>query len=401
MRDENRPDPESLLVSIRKEEEKAGKARLKIFFGMSAGVGKTYAMLKSAHRLREEGVDVVAGYVETHGRAETDELLKGLEILPRRKTGHGGLELSELDIDGVLARRPHTVLVDELAHTNAYGSRHEKRYQDVLELLDNGINVHTTLNVQHVESQADTVEQITGVRIREKLPDSVLDRADSIELIDIPPEGLLKRLADGKVYLPEKAGIAAGNFFRTGNITALREMALNYVARSVERDLQEYREKKNIRASWKAGDRLMVAVSHSPYSAYLIRWTRKTAFNLKAPWIALHIEGKGTLSPTERSLLNKNMDLARELGAEVISTPGEDIISGLMRMALRKNITQFVVGKPLRRYFSDFFRGGNIVERLLKVSGDIEIHIVSQRDIRSGKTESSSSSGTGSVHGDM
>jgi len=376
-----RPDPESLLASIKKDEEESSKGKLKVFFGMSAGVGKTYAMLKAAHKLKDDGADVVAGYVETHRRAETDELVKGLEVIPRISIDHHGLTVEEFNIDDVLERKPEVVLVDELAHSNAAGSRHNKRYQDVIELLDHGINVYTTLNVQHLESQADVVEQITGVKIREILPDSILDRADSIELIDISPEGLLKRLSEGKVYIPEKAEIAAERFFRKGNITALREMALNYVAKSVDSDLQHYMQRKNIPGPWKAGDRLMVAVSPSPYSEYLIRWTRRMAFNLKASWIALYIEKRKTLTESDQCILKKNLNLARELGAEVLSTIDDDIVAGLMRVARQKNITQIVIGKPLRIYLSDFFTGGNLVERLLKASGDIEVHIVNQPSV--------------------
>ena len=229
------------------------------------------------------------------------------------------------------------------------------------------------------------LRQITGVKIREILPDSILDRADSIELIDISPEGLLKRLSEGKVYIPERAEIAAERFFRKGNITALREMALNYVAKSVDSDLQHYMERKNIHGPWKAGDRLMVAVSPSPYSEYLIRWTRRMAFNMKASWIALYIEKQKPLSESGQAILKNNLNLARELGAEVISTIDDDIVSGLLRVARQKNITQIVVGKPLRTYITDFFSGGNLVERLLKASGDIEIHIVSQPAITRGK----------------
>ncbi len=385
MRDPGRPDPESILASIKKDEERTGKGKLKIFFGMSAGVGKTYAMLRAAHRLKDEGVDVAAGYVETHKRSETDELVEGLEIIPRARFELQDLVIEDLDIDAVLARKPAVVLVDELAHTNADGMRHRKRYQDVLEILDNGIDVYTTLNVQHVESQADIVEQITGVKIRETLPDSVLDRADSIELIDISPEGLLKRLSEGKVYIPEKAELAAERFFRKGNITALREMALNYVAKSVESDLQDYMQRKNIREPWKAGGRLMVAVSPSPYSEYLIRWTRRMAFTMKAAWIALYIEKRKPLDESSRKILARNLNLARELGAEVMTTIDEDIVVGLMRVAKQRNINQIVVGKPLRTYLSDFFSGGNLVERLLKASGDIEVYIVSQPDAPHGR----------------
>ncbi|PKL73293.1 MAG: two-component sensor histidine kinase [Methanobacteriales archaeon HGW-Methanobacteriales-2] len=380
--EDNRPDPEVLLTALKRFEERHNKGKLKIFFGMSAGVGKTYAMLKSAHKLKDEGVDVVIGYVETHGRIETDELVADLELIPRIKISYNGLEIEDLNLDAVIKRKPAVVLVDEMAHTNAEGMRHMKRYNDIVELMDNGINVYTTLNVQHVKSQSDVVEQITGVKIRETVPDSKIDLADSIELIDISPDGLLKRLSEGKVYIPEKAELAASRFFRKGNITALREMALNYVAKSVDNDMRDYMMTRKIPGPWKAGDRLMVAVSPSPYSEYLIRWTRRMAFNLKASWFALYIEKQKTLSEQDERNLTRNLNIARELGAEVISTIDEDIVSGLMRVAAQRNITQIIVGKPLKPYLSDYFSGGNLVERLLKVSGDIEIHIVSQPKVQ-------------------
>ncbi len=374
-----RPDPDALPQSPQEEEKNRGKrGRLRMFFGMAAGVGKTYAMLEAAVRMAREGVDIIIGYVETRGRGETEELLKGLEAVPRKTIDYRGMIIEEFDIDAVLKRRPVVVLVDELAHTNAEGSRHAKRYQDVTELLDNGIDVFSTLNVQHLESQADVVEKITGVKIRETVPDSILDLADEIELVDLPPEELLKRLAEGKVYIPEKAELAAERFFRKGNLTALREMSLRYVAGLVGYELRDYARKKRIRGPWKAGERLLVAVSPSPYSEYLIRWTRRMAFNLKAPWIALYIEKQKALSPAAQITLNKNLALARELGAEVISTADEDVVSGLLRVARRKNITQIVAGKPLRKYLSDYFSGGNLIDRLIRRSGDIEIHIVTR-----------------------
>ncbi|HPS58319.1 MAG TPA: sensor histidine kinase KdpD [Spirochaetota bacterium] len=387
MTGESRPDPEALLAAIKRFEDRHNRGKLKIFFGMSAGVGKTYAMLKAAHKLKQEGVDVVVGYAETHGRSETDELLAGLELLQRIRIDYNGIIIEDFDLDAAIRRKPQVILVDELAHTNAEGMRHLKRYNDVVELMDNRINVYTTLNVQHVKSQSDVVEQITGVKVRETVPDSILDLADSIELIDISPEGLLKRLSEGKVYIPEKAELAAARFFRKGNITALREMALNYVAKSVDNDMRDYMRAQNISGPWKAGDRLMVAVSPSPYSEYLIRWTRRMAFNLRASWVALYIEKQKTLSDQDQRCLTKNLNLARELGAEVISTIDEDIVAGLIRVAGQRNITQIVVGKPLRPYLTDYFYGGNLVERLLKKSGDIEIHIVSQPSVMPKKKE--------------
>ena len=375
-----RPDPDRLLDDIVDAENKKKRGRLKIFFGMAAGVGKTYAMLESSHRLVSEGKNVLVGYVETHGRQETVALTDGLKILPRKKIDYNGFIIEEFDIDSALLNPPDYLIIDELAHTNIEGSRHFKRYQDVQEILDNGISVLTTLNIQHLESQADIVEKITGVKIRETLPDSMLDQADEIELVDIPTEELLKRLAEGKVYVPEKAETAAANFFKQSNITALRELALHYVANKVDEDLQNYTHKKDIRGAWKSGDKILVAVSPSPYSEYLIRWTRRMAFNTRASWVALYIEKNKELSANARAILKKNLSLARELGAEVISTFDEDITSGLLRIASQKNITQIIVGKPLKRYFTDYLQGGNLVERLLKRCGDIEIHIVTQPD---------------------
>jgi two-component system sensor histidine kinase KdpD len=376
--DYNRPNPDALLASIKKEEEKQKRGRLKIFFGMAPGVGKTYAMLEAARHRKLDGIDIVIGLVETHGRAETDNLLQGLEIIPRKRIEYRGVLIEELDIDAVLTRKPAVALIDELAHTNAEGSRHVKRYQDVLELIEHGINVYSTLNVQHLESQADLVERITGVKIRETIPDSILDLADEIELVDIPTEELLKRLAEGKVYVPERAGLAIDRFFKKGNITALREMALHYVAKRVDYDLRDYMREKNIKGPWKTGERLLVAVSPSPYSEYLIRWTRRMAFNLKSPWVALYIEKQRSLGKEDHDRLIKNLNLARELGSEVISTSDESVVNGLIRIAQQQNITQIVVGKPLRKYISDYFSGGNLVERLLKACGDIEIHVVTQ-----------------------
>ncbi|MBP7737731.1 MAG: sensor histidine kinase KdpD [Spirochaetes bacterium] len=380
-----RPDPDALLREIKEEEKKNSRGRLKIFLGMAPGVGKTYSMLQAARQLKQDSVDVVIGCVETHGRRETESLTDGMEIIPRKKIDYRGVMLEELDIDAVLARKPSVALIDELAHTNAEGSRHVKRYQDVLELIEHGIGVYSTLNIQHLASQADVVEQIIGVKIRETLPDSILDAADEIELVDIPIEELLKRLAEGKVYVPETAGLAVERFFKKGNLTALREMSLHYLAKRVDYDLRDYMRRESIKGPWKTGERLLVAVSPSPYSEHLVRWTRRMAFNLKSPWMALYIEKDKSLGKKDHDRLIRNLNLARELGAEVVSTSDEDIVTGLVRVAQQQNITQIVVGKPLRRYLSDYFMGGNLVERLLKRCGDIDVHIVTQPDI-SGKS---------------
>ncbi|MGA2298100.1 MAG: sensor histidine kinase KdpD [FCB group bacterium] len=373
---EIRPDPDSILASIKNEEAKSIQGKLKIFLGMSAGVGKTYTMLEVAHEAKKEGKDIIIGYVETHNRQETEKLTKGLELIPRKSIEYKGISVEEMDIDSVLQRKPAIVLVDELAHTNAPGSRHIKRYQDVIELLENGINVFTTLNVQHIESRTDIVAEITGIKIHETVPDSVVDLADDIEIIDLPPEDLLKRLAEGKVYIPEKAKQASENFFRIGNLTALREIALRLTAERVDKKLQEYMQKKNIIGPWKSGERLLVAISPSPYSANLIRWTRRLASTMNASWLAVYVQTSQPLSDRDNEELFKNINLVQELGGEIIRTTDEDIVKGLLRIALQKNVSQIIIGKTLRNTIFSFFKRKDLVTRLLSESGDIDIYAV-------------------------
>lgn len=374
---EQRPDPDELLAAIRREEARLQRGRLKIFFGMAAGVGKTYAMLQAAQERKAEGGDVVVGCVETHGRPETETLLAGLEQAARRGVAYHGATLYEMDLDALLERAPQLVLVDELAHTNAPGSRHLKRYQDVLELLDAGIDVYTTVNVQHFESRADAVRQITGIAVHEKVPDSLLDMADEIELIDLSPDDLRKRLAEGKVYTPDRIEIAAHNFFRVGNLTALREMALRLTAEHVDHKLQDYMQVKRIAGPWKSGDRLMVAVSPSPFSEEVIRWTRRMAYTLEAPWFAAFIETSTELTSGQRERLAQNLELVRRLGGEVITAASEDVVEGLLRLAQQRNVTQIVVGKPLQTFRFETLRGGSLIERLLRAGSDIDIYVVS------------------------
>jgi two-component system, OmpR family, sensor histidine kinase KdpD len=373
--DDLRADPDQLLEAIQKQESLQKRGRLKIFLGMAAGVGKTYAMLEAGIRQQAQGTDVIIGYVETHGRKETDVLAQKLPAIPRLQIEHRGLVLPEMDVDAVLARKPRLALVDELAHTNAPGSRHPKRYQDVLELLDAGIDVYTTLNVQHVESRAHTVEEITGSTIHETIPDRVLDLAE-IELIDISPEDLLRRLDEGKVYLPDRAAVAMVNFFREGNLTALREIALRLAADRVGQDVRDYMQVMQIPGPWKTGHRLLVAVSSSPLSAQMVRWTRRLADSLDAPWLALHVETSRVLSEADQARLNKNLALARELGAEVITTADEDVVRGALRIARQHNATQIVVGKPAATSPISWLKSGRFLRRLVEESGDIDIHVV-------------------------
>jgi two-component system sensor histidine kinase KdpD len=373
--DEDRPNPDDLLASLQKQDAQARRGKLKVFFGMAPGVGKTYAMLEAARREQAARRAVAIAYVETHGREETDALTDGLPVIPRRDVEHRGVALTEMDLDAVLAHRPQLALVDELAHTNAPGSRHPKRYQDVLELLDAGIDVFTTLNVQHVESRADAVRQITGVAIRETLPDTALDGAQ-LELVDLPPEELRARLAAGKIYLPEYARAAQDHFFRAGNLAALRELALRFAAEHVGQDVLAYRHSYRIADPWKSGQRLLVAVSPSPTSAALVRWTRRLAGELQAPWMAVYVELPRPLAEQEQARLARHLALARELGAEVLTTTDDDVVRGILRIAREQNVTQLVVGKPLGWRTLELLRGGSLLNRLIRESGHIDIHAV-------------------------
>ncbi len=376
MADSENKNPDYLLTLVKKEVLKEGQGRLKIFLGMVAGVGKTYAMLQAAKQKKVQGVDVLVGLVETHGRQDTADLLTGFEILPRRKLEHRGVILEEFDVDAAKARKPKIILVDELAHTNAPNSRHNKRYLDILELLDVGIDVFTTLNVQHIESRVDTVREITNVTVHETVPDSILDRADEVVLIDLPPDELLKRLNEGLVYSKENAELAAKNFFQRGNLTALREMALRVAAERVDRELREYKVLHGIEATWKAGGRLMVGVFASPFSETMIRWTRRVADLLNVTWIGAYVENEKHVSDEEKQLLAKNIALVSHLGGELISTRDNDPVKGLLRIANQNSVTQIMVGKSQRDRLSDFFRGGSVVNRLLKLAGGIDIYVV-------------------------
>jgi two-component system sensor histidine kinase KdpD len=375
--DPSRPDPDTLLHLLKKEEEKEKRGKLKIFFGMCAGVGKTYDMLKDAHAAMSKGIDVLVGYIETHKRLETEALLDGLQTIPRKTLDYKGTVVEEMDLDAVISRKPQLVLVDELAHTNAPGSRHAKRYQDVLELLDNGIDVFTTLNVQHLESRAETVAQITGSIVRETVPDSIFEVADEVEVIDISPDELLKRLAEGKVYTPERSKHAVDNFFRKGNLTALREMSLRLTAERVDQQLREYKQKQRISETWKSGTRLIVGINASPQSLSVIRWARRVSYTMDASWVVVYVETSAKPNTAESEQLLKNIKLARELGAEIVTTSDEDIAGALLRVALEQNATQILVGKPNRR---SFLRSSHLAEDLIKRSQDIDIYIVGHED---------------------
>lgn len=370
-----RPNPDGLPVAVTPEVHPP-RGKLKIFLGMAAGVGKTYAMLLAAKERAAEGVDVVVGDVETRGRPETETLLATLVHIPRQALDYRGVLIEEMDLDAILARHPQLVIVDDFAHTNVPGSRHRKRYQDVIELLDAGIAVYTAVNVQHFASRADAVRQITGITVAETVPDSLLDLADEIELIDLSPEELRKRLAEGKVYAPEGPEAAANNFFRIGNLTALREMALRLTAEHVDHQLQDYMQAKQITGPWKSRDRLMVAVGASPYSEQLIRWTRRMAYALEAPWFAATVETTRPLAPEAQRLLARNLALARELGGEVISAAGAAVETALLQLARQHNITQLVIGKPRHTALYALLNGGSLVDTVIRNSGDIDVYVV-------------------------
>jgi two-component system sensor histidine kinase KdpD len=373
---DSRPDPDALLASLQYEEARVQRGKLKVFFGMCPGVGKTFAMLRAAQKENRDGLEAVVGVVETHGRVETEALLAGLPMVPRKQIAYRGIILTEMDLEAILAKRPALALVDELAHTNAPGSRHAKRWQDVVELIEAGINVFTTLNVQHLESRADAVRQITGAPVHETVPDSVLDLADELELVDLTPEGLRERLSEGKVYLGDRAAAAQENFFKEEHLTALRELALRFTAERVDRQLRRMHAGTVRRTVWRSGERLLVAVGPSPFSTQLVRWTRRLAAALGAPWIALYAEPSKPLTKEAQRLLDKNLALARELGAEVVLTHDDDVAAALVRVAFQQNATQIVIGKPRGRRLFEPFRGGTLVDQLLRLGGTIDICIV-------------------------
>ncbi len=376
-RDDDRPDPDALLAQVQAEEIRASRAHLKIFFGASPGVGKTYTMLEAARRAVADGTDVVIGIVETHGRSETAALVHGLPVLPRRIIDHRGVKLDELDVDAALARRPALILVDELAHTNAPGSRHVKRWQDVIDLLDAGIDVWSTLNVQHVESLGDVIHQITGVKVRETIPDAVLERADELELVDLPPDELLGRLAEGKVYVPEQVARAAQNFFQRGNLLALRELALRLTAERVDADVLAYRREHGIAATWPTRDRILVCVGPSPGSERLIRATKRMAEGLHAPWLAASVEliGAPPLNAKDADRLEAHLRLTEQLGGQVVRLRGPSVPHALLDHAREHNITRIVAGKPTHSRWRDRLRG-SLLDDLIRGSGPIEIHVI-------------------------
>lgn len=374
--DDDKPNPDELLASLISEEEKSKKGKLKIFFGMCAGVGKTYTMLRSARNEKLKGTDIIIGYVESHDRKETSDLTKGIEIIPRKVSNYKSTTLEEMDLDAILKRKPQIVLVDELAHTNVPGSRHTKRYHDVQEILENGISVYTTLNVQHLESRSDTVTQITGIIVRETIPDDIFEQADEVELIDLSPEELLQRFAEGKVYEPDQSKEAIENFFRKGNITALREMALRIVADRVDKQLLVYMQSNRIRGPWKSGFHLLVAIGPSPFSARLLRWAKSLSYSMGADVQSIYIETAPKLALKDQQQLDKNITLAKQLGVKFRIITSNDKVKAIVDYAKKENITHIIVGKPQIRNVRSMLRLGNFVNRLIKYSGNIDVYIL-------------------------
>lgn len=373
----NRPDPDELLDRLQRDEEKRRRGKLKVFFGASAGVGKTYAMLQAARRRAEEGVDVVVGIVETHGRSETAALTAGLDVMPRQRIAYRGRLLEEFDLDAALERKPQLVLVDELAHSNVAGARHMKRWQDVYELLDAGIDVYTTVNVQHLESLNDVVGQITGIRVWETVPDRVFDRADEVTLVDLPAEELLDRMRDGKVYMPAQAERAVRNFFRKGNLIALRELALRRTADRVDAQMREYRADRSIQHVWQARERLLVCVGPGPEANALVRAAARLAASLKADWIAVYVETPKLqrLPDATRERTLGALKLASELGAETTTLAGEDAATTLVGYARLRNVSKLVAGGSLRTGFSRWVKRP-FGERLAEKAGDVDLTLV-------------------------
>ena len=374
VKENHRPDPDALLAEIQQGEKKAARGKLKVFFGAAPGVGKTYAMLEEGRARAAEGMDVLVGYAEPHARPETEGLLLGMELLPYKFVDYRNVRLKEFDLDAALKRHPAVILVDELAHTNAPGMRHPKRYQDVQELLDAGIDVYTTVNVQHLESLNDVIERITGVKVRETLPDSVLEQADEVELVDISPDELIERIHEGKVYSSDMAERATRNFFSKGNLMALRELALRRTAERVDAQMEDFRRENRVRELWPTSERLLVCISPSPLSARLVRSAKRLASGLKAEWIAAYVETP-RMTQANRDRAIQTLRLAQQLGAETITLSGEHISEEILACARDKNVTRLIIGKPERPRWREILFG-SVVDEVIRNSGTIDIYVI-------------------------
>jgi two-component system sensor histidine kinase KdpD len=393
--DDQRPDPDELLEKVHRQEARAGRGRLKVFFGACAGVGKTYAMLAAAQGLHAQGADLVVGVAETHGRSETAHLLEGLEVLPPRRIAYRGRQLTEFDLDAALARHPRLILVDELAHSNVGGSRHPKRWQDVEELLAAGIDVYTTVNVQHLESLNDIVGHITGIRVRETVPDHVFDQADEVVLVDLPPDELLQRLKEGKVYLPDQAQTAIRNFFRKGNLIALREIALRRTADRVDAQMRDYRADQAIQQVWPARERILVCVGPNAGGEQLVRAAARLAASLRADWLAIYVETPRLqrLGAVRRDALLATLRLAQELGAATATLAADDLASSILAYARSRNVSKLVIGRSRRRALSRLL-DPPLPDRLSELAGDLDVYVVSRSvDEKPGQASSGTPAG--------
>ncbi len=355
------------------------RGRLKIIIGYAPGVGKTYTMLNEGNRRLKRGQDVVVGYVESHQREETDNQIGGLEILLRKKVEYNGVIMEEMDADAIISRKPYIALIDELAHTNVPGSKNKKRYEDVEEILNAGINVITTLNIQHMESLNDVVKQITGITVRETIPDYIVEKADEVVVVDITPDALQNRLKRGNVYNLEKVPQALKNFFRKGNLNALREIALRQTAEEVDEDLAEYMKEHGIRDTWQTVERVMVCISPSTSAKKLIRRGARIAKRYKCEWIVVSVDCTNLfapkLTPKNKEMLDAHFKLAKQLGAEVITLTGKSVSGELSKFAQERHITQIIIGHATRTKLETVLRGST-VSKLLKQAKNIEIHVI-------------------------
>lgn len=386
MRDDpRRPNPDELLARIKEQEERPyhanGRGDLRIYLGAAPGVGKTFAMLDEAQQLKAQGVDVVVGFVETHGRAGTEALIDGLEVTPRQKIAYKGVTVEEMDTAAILRRKPQVALVDELAHTNAPGSLHAKRYEDVKDLLAAGINVISTLNIQHLEGLNDVVAGITGIRQNETIPDSVLDAASEVQLVDVPPDVLQERLRRGEIYPTERARQALENFFRTGNLTALRELALRRVAEGVDAKLESYMERHVITEPWRATERVMVCVDHRPVAETLIRHAWRLVRGLKADFLVVTVQTPEAQTAERQVALQKWLVLAEDLGATVVTLEGRDVAETLAAYVQEQHVTQMVIGHPQKGRWEELLRGST-VNRILRLCRTVDILVVADDTAR-------------------
>jgi len=378
---DHRPNADRMLDRLRRQADGGARGRLRVYLGMAPGVGKTIAMLNEGHRRRERGTDVVVGFVETHNRPRTVAAIGDLEVAPRRQVPYKGVTLEEMDTEAVIARDPDVALVDELAHTNAPGSTHEKRWQDVEELLDRGITVISTVNVQHLESLVDVVENITGIHVNERIPDAALDRADEIELVDMSPHALRQRMQHGNIYPPERAEQALKQFFREGNLTALRELALRKASSAVEEDLEEYMREHDIDAAWPACERVLVCVDPHPGSQRLVRRGWRMANRLLAELLAAFVETPGwaRATPEEKRALEENLRFAEDLGATIVRRSGSDVAEELARLAREKNVGQIIIGHSSHGRLHELLHR-SVVQKLLRLVRDTDVHLVADRD---------------------